>query len=51
MIYLKWIWELVNDLAGGLTQSGYMEVLPDDLMEGTEMMPLEKNAGVDSDGR
>tara|TARA_R110002074_G_scaffold235805_1_gene407655 strand:- start:234 stop:344 length:111 start_codon:yes stop_codon:yes gene_type:complete len=30
MIYLKWIWELVNDLAGGLTQSGYMEVLPEE---------------------
>jgi len=43
MKYLKWIWELVNDLAGALTQSGYVEVLPDDLMEGTEMMPLEKD--------
>ena len=49
MRYLKWVWELVNDLAGGLTQSGYMEVLPDDLMEGTDMMPLEDDG--DSDGR
>ena len=30
MKYLKWLWELVNDLAGALTQSGYTEVLPED---------------------
>tara|TARA_R110000824_G_scaffold96846_1_gene231574 strand:- start:192 stop:377 length:186 start_codon:yes stop_codon:yes gene_type:complete len=41
MKLLKWIWELVNELAKGLTQSGYEEVLPEDLMEGVDMMPLE----------
>lgn len=30
MKYLKWLWELVNDLANGLTQSGYIEVLPEE---------------------
>ena len=30
MKLLKWIWELVHGLAGVATQSGYIEVLPDD---------------------
>jgi len=51
MKLLKWIWELVNDLAGALTQSGYIEVLPEgkdnhreDYFEGVrkELEKLEK---------
>ena len=30
MKYLKWLWELIDELAGALTQSGYTEVLPED---------------------
>ena len=30
MKLLKWLWELVNELAEGLTQNGRTEILPDD---------------------
>ena len=30
MKYLKWLWELIDELAWGLTQSGRTEILPDD---------------------
>ena len=30
MKYLKWIWELINELAEGLTQNGRVEILPED---------------------
>ena len=29
MKYVKWLWELVNDLAWGITQNGRVEILPD----------------------
>jgi|TARA_R100000655_G_scaffold99114_1_gene142792 hypothetical protein len=29
MKYIKWILELVNELADGLTSSGYTEILPE----------------------
>ena len=30
MKYLKWLWELIDELAWGLTQSGRTEILPED---------------------
>ena len=36
MKYLKWLWELINDLAEGLTQSGRTEILPNDSKEGDD---------------
>ena len=30
MKYLKWLWELIDELAWGLTQSGRTEILPDE---------------------
>ena len=30
MKYLKWLWELIDELAWGLTQNGRTEILPDD---------------------
>lgn len=30
MTLIKWIWELIDELAWGLTQSGRTEILPED---------------------
>ena len=30
MKYLKWLWELIDELAWGLTQSGRTEILQED---------------------
>jgi len=29
MKYLKWIWELINELSLGLTQNGRQKILPE----------------------
>ena len=30
MKYIKWIWELINELAEGLTSNGRVEILPEE---------------------
>jgi len=30
MKYLKWIWELINELSWGLTQNGRVKILPEE---------------------
>jgi hypothetical protein len=30
MKYLKWLWELIDELAWGLTQNGQTEILPEE---------------------
>ena len=30
MKYIKWLWELIDELAWGLTQNGRTEILPEE---------------------